>query len=458
MDEIFINDIVMAVEGKLLYSAENLKIKHISTNSKDIKENTLFVPIVGKRFDAHEFIEDVFKEGAVATFVQKDINISNKENKAVIKVKDTLKALQQLATWYRHRLIKTKIIAVSGSVGKTSTKEIISCAISQKHKVLKTSGNQNSQIGVPLTIFNIEQSHDFAVVEMGMSEFGEMQRISDIVKADFCVISNIGLSHIENLKTQENILKEKLHAADYIDENGKLFLNGDDPILLEYYRQEKNKNCILFGENEQCEYKASDISSSETSTTFTLSCPCATTQIEIPSVGKHNVKNALAAIAVASSLGIDIEEIKEGLSLYKSPKMRQEIHRANGITIIDDSYNASPDSAKSGIDVLKTIKANRYIVLLADMLELGEFADVAHFQLGKYIAENNIDHAICIGKFSHQIKKGIESCVDKTDVQICNSNKEAYKAIKNILKQGDAVLVKGSRGMHTEEIVNDLLV
>ncbi len=457
MEPISINEITKAVNGELLSSTENFEINHINTNSKNIDKNSLFVPIVGEHFDAHEFITDAFNSGSLATFTEKQIPMNSlTDNKAIIKVNNSLEALQKFAAWYRSKL-KTTVVSVTGSVGKTSTKEMIYCAISQKHNVLKTFGNQNSQIGVPLTIFNIEKKHEFAVVEMGMSEFDEMQRISNVAKPNFCVITNIGISHIENLKSKENILKEKLHAADYIGEKGILFLNGDDPILLQHYKDNRSDNFILFGENEHCQYRATEAISDGIFTEFKLICPFCQTKVKLPAIGRHNIKNALAAIAVALNLGLDIEEIKKGLLKYENPKMRQQIYNVKGITIIDDSYNASPDSIKSGIDVLKSIKAKRCIIVVADMLELGEFSENAHFELGQYIAKKKLDYAVCIGKFANNISDGINTISNKTDVKISKDNKQAYCILKSILKDGDAVLVKGSRAMHTEQIVNYLL-
>lgn len=458
MQAINLKDVLKAVDGNLICKGAEKEIKHVITNSKEIQKDSLFVPIVGERFDAHDFIQPAFESGAVASFASKEIDLSKiNPDKTIIKVKDTKSALQALATWYRENL-KLPIIAVTGSVGKTSTKEMVAAALGKNHKVLKTSGNQNSQIGVPLTIFNIENTHDFAVVEMGMSEFGEMARIARVAKPNFCVITNIGISHIENLKSKENILKEKLNAANYIGTDGILFLNADDQLLLEYYNENKlNKKIILFGEEKISDYKAENIISSEGKTKFKLCCPYGKYDIKIPTVGKHNVTNALAAIAVACNLGLDINEIKQGLLNYKNLKMRQEIHRKNSITIIDDSYNASPDSFKSGINVLNSVKANRRILVVADMLELGEFSNKAHFDIGTLAAKNNITCVLAIGKFADFVCSGAKKINELTKTIKCENNIKAYEFLEKYLKPNDAVLIKGSRGMHTDEIVKQLL-
>lgn len=458
MQAIKLNYILKAVDGDLIQEGKEKTINHVVTNSKEIKEGSLFVPIVGEHFDAHDFIQSAFESGAVASFASKEIDLSKiSSDKTIIKVHDTKLALQALATWYRENL-KLPIIAVTGSVGKTSTKEMIAAAISKNHKVLKTKGNQNSQIGVPLTIFNIENFHDFAVVEMGMSEFGEMERIAKVAKPNFCVITNIGISHIENLKTKENILKEKLNAANYIGKDGILFLNADDELLLNYYNENKyKKKIILFGENKISNYRAYDTIAYEDKTKFKLRCPYGEFNLEIPTIGKHNVTNALAAIAVAFNLGLNINEIQQGLLSYKSLKMRQEIYKKNSITIIDDSYNASPDSFKSGINVLNSIKANRKVLVVADMLELGELSNKAHFDIGVLAAKNNINCIFAIGKFANFVCDGAKETNKSTETIKCENNTEAYEQLKQYLKPNDAVLIKGSRGMHTDEIVKKLL-
>ncbi len=454
MESFLLSDVIKAVDGKILYQFEDTRIIHVTTNSREVKKGSLFVPIVGNRCDAHDFIAAAFKNGAVACFTERDNLDFN--NKNLIKVENTCSALQNLASWYRSK-ITNPIISVTGSVGKTSTKEMLAAAFSAKHNVLKTFGNQNSQIGVPLTIFNIEKKHDFSIVEMGISEFDEMEKISKVAKANYSVITNIGISHIENLGTQNNILLEKLHSADYIGKNGKLFLNGDDPLLFSYYDSANDNRYILFGTSPHCHYMAKNILSNKHSTEFELVYPGGSTMVLLPTIGKHNVINATAAISVAHCLGLDLQEIKQGISEYETPKMRQKIHKKNNLTIIDDSYNASPDSIKSGIEVLNKTKKNRTIMVIADMLELGKLSEQEHFKIGLHIAENEIDFAVCIGNYSKYISKGIEEKNICTSIKIAENNFEAYEYLRKILQPYDTILVKGSRGMKTDEIVNNLL-
>lgn len=469
MEQLTVKEIVKAVNGTILCGNEDTIISDVITNSKETHKGSLFVPIKGVRFDAHEFIKSAFENGAYATFTERDE--FDPKLGIYIKVENTRKAFQHLAAYYRMKF-DIPIIAVTGSVGKTSTKEMIAAALFKYGKIMKTKGNLNSQLGVPMTIFQLDKDHDAAVVEMGISEPGEMDRISYVVKPNRAVITNIGISHIENLKTRENILKEKLNIAKYIkSDSGKLYLNGSDPIVqkesgkfydfLESLEQNRNfrRDCVIYyGTDSFCDYKATSVKTVYDKTEFILDCKHYKGKVVIPCIGIHNVYNALVAIAIAYDLGLNIDEIQEGLLTYKSIAMRQQIHRLKNINLIDDSYNASPDSIKSGIDVLLQVKGkNRGIAVLADMLELGKESKNAHFELGVYIAEKNIDVVITIGKESKEIINGIKSKNTSILTKSFLTNEDASNYLKTIIKDSDNILVKGSRGMHADEIVRDLL-
>lgn len=452
--ELIIKEIVKAVGGELLCGDINNKINFVSVNSKYVNEKTLFVPIKGEKVDAHDFIESAFQNGALATLTSRK-EIQN-HGKDYIFVNDTKVALQKLAGFYREKFT-IPVIGITGSVGKTTTKEMVSSALSSGGKVLKTLGNQNSQIGVPLTIFRIDETDDFAVIEMGMSEFYEMEKISKVAKVNRAIITNIGISHIENLKTQMNICKEKLHVIDYFNENDILYLNGNDKLLKELKGKVKAK-IVLFGTEDFCDYKAQNIEIYEDFTTFDLVSFGKTQHIEIPTIGEHNVLNALASIAVGIDVGLNIKQIQDGLKTFKQPSMRQQVINTGFITVIDDSYNASPDSIKSGINVLKTVgQGKRTIAVLADMLELGEYSLKAHFSLGEYLSENKVDMVITIGKESQVIIDGAKSKSNDIISKAFTNNFDAIEFLKNNLGQDDTLLIKGSRGMHTEEVVKELL-
>lgn len=454
MEKMSIGEIIEVVDGSLLSGNLDDTISYVSTSSRDIKEETLFVPIKGEKVDAHDFIKDAFKNGAKATFTEREKCAPNGQN--CILVNNSREAFQKLAAYYRKKF-NIPVIGVTGSVGKTTTKEMIASALSVKFSVMKTEANYNSQIGLPHTMFNMSPNHDIAVIEMGISEFGEMERLAKIAAPHHAVITNIGISHIENLKTQENICKEKLHITACFDDDSVLFLNGNDPIL-SALKDKLNVKVIYFGTEKFCDYRAEDIENDGENTSFTLVCPIGTDRIVIPTIGLHNVVNALAAIAVSANEGLTIQEIKTGLSEYRSISMRQQIHHINDVIIVDDSYNASPASMKGAINVLSEIRSNgNSIVVLADMLELGERAKQAHCEVGKYAAKNGVSIVVTVGELAKEIANGAKSINQDIITKVCSSNEEAEKFLERTIKPDDKVLVKGSRGMHTDEIVRFLV-
>lgn len=452
MKPISVKDITAAVNGVLLCGDENTMISHVACDSREIGEHTLFVPIKGERVDAHKFIESCL-EVCAATLTENDA--PQGAVKPYIKVKNTGEALQALAAYYRS-MFDIKIVGVTGSVGKTSTKEMIAAALSCGRCVMKTQGNKNSQIGLPLTMFDIEPQHETAVIEMGMSYFGEMQRLCSVAKPTLAVMTNIGTAHIENLKTQENILKEKLKITNEFKSDSVLFLNGDDPLLSKLHNTLPFRT-VTFGFGDGCDYRAEDVLTVGMNTRFTLIHRDGGEEVEIPALGKHNVQNALAAFAVGDAVGLDAQTIKKGLLTYKNAPMRQQIYKLNGFTLIDDSYNASPDAMKVSIDVLRSLEGTKTIAVLADMLELGDIANSEHFAVGEHLAKVGIDSLITVGKLARNIADGAKSVRADIDCKCFDDNESALEYLKTQLADGCAVLVKGSRSMHTEQIVNGLI-
>ena len=303
MEPIRICEIVTAVGGALWKGNPNAEVTSVSTNSRKLEPGALFVPIVGEKVDAHRFIPMALNTGAAACFTQQEPEEGLKYlDGAVIRVGDTQKALQDFAAWYRKRFT-LPVVGVTGSVGKSSTKEMIAAALSQGKRVHKTAGNYNSQIGLPLTVFGLDHTHEIAVIEMGMSNFGEMERLSAIASPTSALVTNIGISHIEQLKTQENIRAEKLHIADTIGEQGALYLNGDDPML-QQLRESYTGKIVWYGMESDCDYRAVNIDTVKDCTRFELHAPFGVHKIMIPALGLHNVSNALAAIAVAYDQGL----------------------------------------------------------------------------------------------------------------------------------------------------------
>lgn len=463
MEALSIKEAAMAVNGRVLFGEESTLITFVSTNSKAFQEGGLFVPIVGENVDGHNYIEDAALHGANVCFTDRELTY--KEGMAYILVDNTLQALQALGTYYRSKF-NIPVIGITGSVGKTTTKEMISAALETKYRVLKTEGNMNSQVGLPLMMLKLETFHEIAVIEMGMSEEGEMERLVRIAKPEAAVLTNIGVSHIAQLKTKENIRKAKLNIINEFKEGSPLFLNGNDPLLYEAAAKnnmdlnpetkEKLDTCkiITYGEGE-FDYKASDIIFEDEKTRFTLNE--SREEIHLNVLGIHNVYNALAALAIAKYYGIEPDIAKEGLRNYRPIAMRGQILEINGMKVIDDSYNASPDSMKSGVEVLKSLsKIKRKIAVLADIKELGEISKQSHYEVGEFLVDQPIDAVITIGEEALEIAKALKDNNSTIQTYSFFNNEGALAFLSEFLDKGDGILIKGSRGMKTDEIVKGL--
>ncbi len=468
-------EIAEIVNGKIIAGAETVEVTDCSTDSREHGEGLLFVPVIGERVDAHEFIADAYKNGMRVTFTSRGEVIPGTEEMTYIKVEDTVAALQQLAAQVRSEF-ELPLVGITGSVGKTTTKEMIAAALSVEKNVLKTEGNMNSQVGLPKMMMRLTPEHEIAVIEMGMSMPGEMARLAKVAKPACAVLTNIGVSHIGQLGSKENIRQEKLNIINELPERGIIILNADDPLLAELKtargRLDLNEvtkeklvghRIVTYGTNPDADYCAMDISYMGDKTFFLLSIKndMVMQPVVLSALGEHNVLNALAAIAVAEYFGVEAKSAAKGLLSYAPPAMRGGKQEKDGIQVIDDTYNASPDSMKGGIDILMATKAERHVAVLADMLELGDFSADCHREVGAYLAsekaldapEKGVDLLVAIGteaKYYAEAAKGVEAhCFE--------NNTDALAYLKDYLKSGDAVLVKGSRGMHLEEIVNGIL-
>lgn len=478
-----IKEIIKAVGGELLSGKEDDIITSVSINSKELEEGALFVPIIGERTDAHDFIKGALEAGAAAALTSRSEQ-DFLEGKAYIKVKNTFLALQELGAAYRSHFT-IPLIGITGSVGKTTTKEMIAAALMSKKNVLKTAGNMNSQIGLPVMMTRMEKKQEAAVIEMGMSEVGEMARLAWIAKPNLALITNIGVSHIGQLGTRENIRREKAAIINEFQKGDILLLNGDDILLeeialfqrqllegekpLELLLNEETRNKLLeiriltYGIKEGCDYRAENIETAGEETRFTYCWPGGREEIVLKVPGIHNVSNALAALAVAEKLAVHPSVAKEGLKIYRPIAMRGQIHKKNGIRIIDDTYNASPDSMISGVNVLLSLDQAEYrIAVLADVLELGEASYSCHYEVGKYIAGafsegRQVDEVVAVGTLAKAITEAIQKENKRIATHNFTTNEEAIHYLNRNLKEGSALLVKGSRGMHTDEIVKALL-
>ena len=404
------------------------------------------IVVKGERFDGHNFIESAFQTGAQAIISEKDVNY---EDKIVIKVKDTHQALKDMASYLRnHRPVK--VVGVTGSVGKTSTRDMVYSVVKQKYKTLKTEGNYNNEIGLPLTILRYHDE-EVLVLEMGMNHLQEMSRLSMIARPDIACITNVGTAHIGELGSRENILKAKLEIINGMKEGSTLIINQDNDMLQTV--ELPHLNVVRVGKGKEASIQASHIVLEETKSSFEVEYQGKKEIIEVPVQGEHNISNALIAIAVGIELNISLEDIKKGIQEFKLTKNRMDILEKNHKTVIDGTYNASVDSMKSSIDVLANYK-KRKVAILADMLELGDYSQQLHEEVGSYVASKGIDILVCVGKEAKYIyQKARESM---KDVYYFESNQEVIARLDELLKEDDVILVKGSHSMNLKEVVEKI--
>ncbi len=451
MQKLTADVIAQAVGGRVIAGDPKTIIEQLVIDSRQAGEGTLFVPIVGEKVDAHKFIPQVFAAGAAAVFTSLG-EIADPE-KVHIEVADTKRALGLLAAWYRKQFT-IPVVGITGSVGKTSTKEMISAALAEKMNVMKTAGNQNSQIGVPLTLLRLMPDQDIAVIEMGISEYGEMDNLADYVTPDVAVVTNIGEAHIANFGKKENTRSEKLKIAKHFTAENRIFLNGDDPLLLEAAKEMKCP-VTTYGMSEGCDFRAVHMHIADGKNCFTCVWPGGEEAVALLQLGDHSIRNALVAMAVAAHFGIEPAISKKGVENYEGIAMRQQIsHLKNGVKLIDDTYNASPASIVSGIQVLMQMdNTGKKIAVLGDVLELGEASAKLHFDTGIAAAKLGVDVVITVGQEMRALAKGAKEANAKMTVMSFDDNQEAVAALTDLLGDGDAVFVKGSRGMHMEEVV-----
>ena len=473
MTGITVKELLEATGGNLLLGQEDQHAGHISLDSRKMEGDDLFVPIVGERVDAHLFLCQAIASGAAAVFTSEhhrweDVKASvrqqcggnrEQEKKALgaawIEVPDTKKALQDLGSFCRKRLT-LPLVGITGSVGKTTTREMIAEALSAGFLVYKTPGNSNSQVGVPITIAEIPQSAEIGVIELGMSEPGEMERISRVARVDCAVITNIGVAHIEQLGSQEHILEEKLHIQDGMPAEGILFLNGDDPLLASVVPKEGRKR-VLYGLGRDCDYRAEDLHLEEGYPVFTAVHGDRSVRVRLQVMGSHMVSNAMAALAVADTYGLSMEKAALALGQFKGYKGRQQIFQWGGVTVIDDSYNASPVSMKAGLEVLASVKGEgRRIAVLADMKELGLEAVRFHEEIGAYIGEHPLDMVLLLGELASCIGSGMDAARAVTPYIEMDRLAQVEEWLDEHIREGDCILYKGSNSMKLSEAVRHL--
>ena len=460
-----LQNIALACNGTYI-GADEQKEKVICgavIDSRLVEEDYLFIPIKGERVDGHKFIPQVFEKGACCVLSEVEL-----ENPAgpYIRVESSEEALKQIAAFYRQSL-PIKVVGISGSVGKTSTKEMIASVISQKYNVHKTAGNFNNEIGLPLTVFGIRAEHEVAILEMGISDFNEMHRLATVANPDVCVITNIGLCHLENLGTRGGILQAKTEMFDHMKEGGIAILNGDDNKL-STKTNVNGRDTVFYGVNAEPQLDAEGIPMASKTIYATdvanlgfegmeaiIHTPAGAFKANITIPGEHNVYNALAATAVGLELGLTLEEIQKGIAEAKTIAGRTNLVKANGMNVIDDCYNANPVSMEAAMDVLSHAKG-RTIAVLGDMGELGEDEKALHFGVGKCVAEKHIHTLFCAGALAAEYKAGVESIENDCKVFYFEDRDAMIEALLSYVKEGDNILIKASHFMDFPKVVEAL--
>ncbi len=427
---------------------ENVEIEGFCADSRIVKPGQLFVCLIGDHFDGHDFLGQV-SGICSAALVSKPCSGSL----PTVLVKDTTKAYGDIARAYRRRL-DINVVGITGSVGKTSTKEMIACVLESKYNTAKSLGNHNNHIGLPETILSIDESCETAVLEMGMNHYGEMSYLTSIAHPDYVVITNIGTMHIEHLGSREGILKAKLEIVEGLNKNGVLFLNGDEPMLWNL----KGKlpfTMFFFGvENKECDLLASNIVTEEESVSFTVTGMNSNFEVFVPSPGMHNVYNALASIAIGLTAKISSVQIQQSLANYRNTGMRMKIYERDGYTVIEDCYNAGPESMRSALEVLRQHSCDgRKIAVLGDMLELGNISLAEHYKVGRLVARS-ADMLFAYGEHSERTIAGaITGGMPQSAIFHFESHEHMARMLKNRTRYGDLLLFKGSRGMRMEHVV-----
>ena len=459
MHRIYVEDIVRECNGELIIGDPKKECIDFCKDTRLIKENDVYIGIKGENFDGNKFYDKAFDNGASVCILDniEDIDINKYKDKTIIKVEDSIIALGKIAA-YKRSLYNIPVIAVTGSVGKTSTKDMIASVLETKYNVLKTKGNLNNNIGVPLTILELKK-HDCLIVEMGMNHLNEISYLTKIAKPTIAVITNIGTAHIGNLGSRENILKAKLEILEELDENGVLFINNDNDLLHKEYNNLKNKYEVkTIGIDNASDYIAYNIKEDITGSIFTIKDNDIEENIQVNVATRPFIYNSLMGYAIGKELNIENDLIKKGISNLKltAHRLEKKINK-RGVTIIDDTYNASYDSMKSALELLGKSN-NRKIAILGDMLELGDYTEEIHRKIGEDVVNNNIDILITVGNFSLYIKdEALKKGFNKDNIYSFEKQEDTYNLLNNILKEGDLVLVKGSHAINLNKLVEEMM-
>lgn len=445
MEKMTLAEVVRATRGKLAGRGQgNDPVQGISTDSRLTQEGELFFALKGSRYDGHDFVEQAFQRGAKAAVVSR-----NSFGPNAIRVDDTLSALGDLASHYRRRFL-VPVVAVTGSNGKTTTKDLIAAVLSARFKVRKTQGNLNNLIGLPLSVFALRQEDEVAVLEMGASRLGEIGRLARIADPLVGVVTNVGPVHLEFFKTIENVARAKSELIGWLDEEGHAVLNGDDQYC-SLMQKRSRAEVRTFGLGESCQVRAEEIEGDEETTRFKVRGLSFHTAL----LGRAGVYSCLAAMCVGEIFGIELRQMLGPVRDFSPPPMRLEKLKIGGVLIVNDTYNSNPVSAASSLEILSTLRGRRRIAVLGDMLELGEEWRKLHKQLGERVSESSVDWLFTVGEGGENIARGALR-KGKKMVRSFSDNQEVIRFLQEFVEPGDIYLVKGSRGMRMEEIVSGM--
>lgn len=459
---IVVGDIVKVCDGKLVYGDLDIVLDNFCRDTRKIKTGDIYIGIKGQNHNGNDIYEEALKNGAKVCILQ-GIAIPEEikqkyPDRTIVIVEDTITALQELAI-YKRSMYDIPVVAITGSVGKTSTKDIVASVMSKKYHVLKTEGNYNSQLGVALTVLRLED-HDAMVIELGMSQLGEISRLTEIAKPTVAVITNVGTAHIGNLGSRENILKAKLEILEGLQPGGKVVINYDNDMLHQWKENaSKEYQVTTYGMENKSDMMAYHTVLTESGSQYDIDVKGITHHVHIGIGGNHFVSNSLCAITIGQIFNIDMKDILDGIAHFELTKRRMQVEKLkNGVVIINDCYNANCDSMKAAIEYLSKIEKETRIAVLGDMLELGEYSESLHREVGKEVAKDNIDILVTVGKETKNIVD--EACRQGMDLQhiyVYDTNEEAITKIQQLIERGNsAVLIKASNGMKFQEIVDSI--
>lgn len=456
MEPMTIREILSAVGGRILgdFALLDMEIPRIETDSRTIRPGSLFVPLIGDQFDGHAYITAALEGGAAACFTQRERE-RYIPGKCYIKVDSTARALRDLAVYYKKKFA-VPVVAVTGSVGKTTTKDMVAAVLGEHYRVLKTEGNLNTDIGTCMTIFRLTHETEILVLEMGMNHAGEIEVMSALAQPDVCLITNIGDSHIEFLGSRENILKAKCEIFSHAQPDCLAILNGDDELLAAM--QEKLPcRTLSIGAKPNLDYHADQLTSDgKTCMSCKVKTPSMACSVDIPALGSHMIYPTLMAIAVGEHFGVSQEEMCRGVQHFAPTKMRMNIlQRQDGITILNDTYNANPQSMRAAVEVLSKTQGKKKIAVLGDMFELGALAPALHVGVGAYLGKVGVDCLVAVGELAEHIYTAAKEA-QVPEVHWCATKEESLPVLEQVLAPNSTVLVKASRGMAFEDLVEHL--